>query len=47
MVAYKHIQNDIRNVHNLVVKNCWIAYVKKLNGFQFPGSFCSRLTLER
>jgi hypothetical protein len=47
MVTYKHIQNDIHNVHNLAVKNCWIAYVKKLNGFQFPGSLCSRLTLER
>lgn len=32
MATYKQIQDDIRNRHGRVVKPCWIAHVKDLNG---------------
>ena len=34
MATYKQIQNDIRSVHNLAIKSCWIAHEKELNGLQ-------------
>ncbi len=32
MATYKQIQEDIRSQHGKVVKACWIAHVKELNG---------------
>jgi hypothetical protein len=32
MATYRQIQNDIRARHGTVVKPCWIAHVKELNG---------------
>ena len=32
MATYKQIQDDIRSSHGRVVKSCWIAHVKELNG---------------
>jgi hypothetical protein len=32
MATYRDIQDDIRNRHGRVVKTCWIAHVKELNG---------------
>lgn len=32
MATYRQIQNDIRVRHGRVVKTCWIAHVKELNG---------------
>lgn len=32
MATYRDIQNDIRARHRRVVKTCWIAHVKELNG---------------
>ena len=34
MATYKQIQDDIRSIHIVVVKSCWIAHVKELNGLQ-------------
>ncbi len=34
MATYKEIQTDIRHRHNRVVKTCWIAHVKELNGLK-------------
>ena len=30
--TYKQIQEDVRKRHGIVVKTCWIAHVKELNG---------------
>lgn len=32
MATYRQIQNDIRARYGTVVKTCWIAHVKELNG---------------
>lgn len=32
MATYREIQDDIRSKEGLVVKTCWIAHVKELNG---------------
>ena len=32
MPTYRDIQEDIRSRHGRVVKTCWIAHVKELNG---------------
>ena len=32
MTTYREIQDDIRNKEGRVVKTCWIAHVKELNG---------------
>jgi hypothetical protein len=32
MSTYRQIQDDIRVRHGRVVKTCWIAHVKELNG---------------
>ena len=32
MATYKDIQQDVRDTHGRVVKTCWIAHVKELNG---------------
>ena len=32
MATYRQIQDDIRTRHSTVVKTCWIAHVKELNG---------------
>jgi len=32
MDSYEAIRADIRQRYGLVVKNCWIAHVKELNG---------------
>ena len=29
MATYKQIQKDIHSVHNLAIKSCWLAHVKK------------------
>jgi hypothetical protein len=29
MATYKQIQDDIRSIHKVVVKSCWIAHVKE------------------
>lgn len=34
MAIYKQIQDDVRSIHKVVVKSCWIAHVKELNGLQ-------------
>jgi hypothetical protein len=32
MATYREIQDDIRSREGRVVKTCWIAHVKELNG---------------
>jgi hypothetical protein len=32
MATYREIQDDTRAQHGRVVKTCWIAHVKELNG---------------
>ena len=32
--TYSQIQDDIRARHDRVVKTCWIAHVKELNGLK-------------
>jgi hypothetical protein len=32
MATYREIQDDIRSKEGRVVKTCWIAHVKELNG---------------
>lgn len=32
MATYREIRDDIRSKEGLVVKTCWIAHVKELNG---------------
>ena len=32
MATYRQIQDDIKKRHGRVVKTCWIAHVKELNG---------------
>jgi hypothetical protein len=32
MATYAQIQDDIRSRHARVVKTCWIAHIKALNG---------------
>ncbi len=34
MATYKQIQDEVRNHDGLVVKSCWIAHVKELNGLE-------------
>jgi len=33
MVTYREIHDDVRARYDRVVKTCWIAHVKELNGF--------------
>lgn len=43
MATYREIQDDIRSREGRVVKTCWIAHVKELNGLA-PRSAPNRRT---
>jgi len=34
MATYDQIRADVKNRHGRVMKNCWIAHVKALNGLK-------------
>lgn len=46
MATYWDIQTDIRTRHGRVVKSCWIAHVKDLNGLN-PRVAANRQSAQR
>lgn len=47
MATYREIQEDIRSREGRVVKTCWIAHVKELNGLALRTAPNRRIAGER